>query len=47
MRNEKEVLAFVEKVMRVKVEKNTHRWPPLCMGIFHQPKRPVTRSKKN
>lgn len=27
----------------VGVEQNSYRWPPLCMGILHQPKRPKTR----
>ena len=40
MRNEKEILAFIERLMRIKVEENTYRWPPRCVGIFHQPKRP-------
>ncbi len=34
------VLMMVEKVTRLEVEKNASKWPPLCNGIYHQPKRP-------
>lgn len=37
---EKKVLSVVEKVARDEVIKNLHEWPPHCMGIYHQPKRP-------
>ncbi len=33
----KSVLKFMERVVRYEVEQ---RWPPICFGIFHQPKRP-------
>ena len=34
------VLVMIEKVTRQEVEKNASKWPPLCNGIYHQPKRP-------
>jgi len=40
----KQVLKLVEKVARNEVEKNEYSWPPVCIGIYHQPKRP--RNKK-
>ncbi|HHV09735.1 MAG TPA: cyclic lactone autoinducer peptide [Clostridiales bacterium] len=36
----KQVLKLVEKVARNEVEKNAYSWPPVCIGIYHQPKRP-------
>lgn len=41
-----EALKAVERVTRVKVDNVRHRWPPICMGILHQPKRPVTINNK-
>ncbi len=43
MNKTKEVLKLVKKVGSIGVEQNSYRWPPLCMGILHQPKRPKTR----
>lgn len=39
-------LGTIEKIARREVEKNASRWPPDCMGIFHQPKRPSQQRKK-
>lgn len=39
-------LKVVEAVARVKVTSDSFRWPPLCTGILHQPKRPVQRKNK-
>lgn len=33
-------LRVVEKIIRNEVEKVRCGWPPICMGISHQPKRP-------
>lgn len=33
-------LRVVEKITRNEAENVMHRWPPLCFGISHQPKRP-------
>ncbi|MBQ6886757.1 MAG: cyclic lactone autoinducer peptide [Lachnospiraceae bacterium] len=41
------VLRVVEKIVRNEVEKNCFDWPPVCMGIFHQPKRPKNVKKEN
>lgn len=40
VRLSKTVLKAVEKVTRQEVKKNAFGWPPLCTGIYHQPKRP-------
>lgn len=40
------VLKVVEAMARKKVESDSFRWPPLCTGILHQPKRPVQRKNK-
>lgn len=34
---------LVEKVARIRVEQDSFRWPPICMGILHQPVRPVKK----
>ncbi|MDE6434817.1 MAG: cyclic lactone autoinducer peptide [Lachnospiraceae bacterium] len=31
---------------RIKVEADSYRWPPLCTGILHQPKRPMQKKHK-
>lgn len=41
------VLKAVERVARNEVQKNCYKWPPDCMGFFHQPKRPKNVKKKN
>lgn len=38
-------LRTVEKIARSEVEKNAFGWPE-CMGIFHQPKRPIRQNRK-
>lgn len=40
MEKKLEVLTLFERIARIKVEENSYRWPPICTGIFHQPKRP-------
>lgn len=45
MNKKKEVLKLVEQVARVKVEENSYKWPG-CLGILHQPKRPVDKKCK-
>ncbi len=34
------VLKVVERVTREEVERDMYRWPPICIGLYHQPKRP-------
>lgn len=41
----KQVLKLVERVTRNEVEKNVFSWPPTCIGIYHQPKRPKLKRK--
>jgi len=38
----KQALRVVERVTR----KTVNEWPPLCTGIYHQPKRPVDKERK-
>lgn len=37
---EKKVLNVVEKIAQKEITENLYSWPPHCMGIYHQPKRP-------
>lgn len=39
----KKVLKAVEKVARHEITRSNSEWPPHCMGIYHQPKRPTKR----
>lgn len=39
------LLHVVERVARTKVA-NGLPWPPLCAGIYHQPKRPKIKLDK-
>lgn len=42
-KNEKisvKALRVIERITRNEVEKVRRGWPPICMGIGHQPKRP-------
>ncbi len=41
------VLRVIEKIAQNEVEKVCYDWPPVCMGIFHQPKRPKNVKTKN
>lgn len=43
----KKLLQTVEYVTRKSVERNIDGRPPLCVGIFHQPKRPVRYKQGN
>lgn len=40
---QKKALEVMVKVVKKEVEKNENAWPPICAGIFHQPKRPNKR----
>ena len=39
----KGALKVLANITEREVEKNTGKWPPRCMGFFHQPKRPVQK----
>jgi hypothetical protein len=41
------VLRVVERIARNEVEKVRCGWPPICLGIGHQPKRPKRKANKN
>lgn len=41
----KKVLKVVEHVMRNEAVYGIDRFSPACMGIFHQPKRPIIQKK--
>lgn len=36
----KKALKVVERITRNEAEKVSCGWPPICLGISHQPKRP-------
>ena len=42
----KKVLKFVERLMRDEAVQSASKYPPICLGILHQPKRPVSPKKK-
>ena len=37
------ILKVTGKILQSKVEKDQSKWPPHCMGILHQPKRPCKK----
>lgn len=39
------VLKAVERIARMEVSSNSKQWPPVCMGILYQPKRPKRTEK--
>lgn len=41
----KKVLKAVERVVRYEVDHKRSPW--ICIGIFHQPKRPIARKENN
>ena len=38
----KKVLKAVERLMRNEATQSAGKFPPICLGIIHQPKRPVS-----
>lgn len=42
----KNVLKVMERVVRHEIEQKNIPWPPICFGIFHQPKRPMKAKEK-
>ena len=42
----KKVLKVVERVMRKEAVYGIDGFPPACLGIWHQPKRPTNQKKK-
>lgn len=46
-KTKKIILRTVSKLVERELENNVYSWPPHCMGIFHQPKRPTVRKKSN
>lgn len=45
MNKKKEALKLAERIARLRVEGDSYRWPPICAGILHQPKRPKVIKK--
>lgn len=39
----KSTLKVLANMTECEVEKNTSKWPPVCSGFFHQPKRPIKK----
>lgn len=33
-------LQGLEKLMRIRVQREINKWPPLCKGALYQPQRP-------
>ena len=42
----KKVLKVVERLMRNEAVQSAGKFPPPCLGIFHQPKCPINQKKK-
>lgn len=42
----KKVLKVVERLMRNEATQSVGKFPPPCLGIFHQPNRPVSPKEK-
>jgi cyclic lactone autoinducer peptide len=42
----KKLLKGLERVMRNEAIHGIDGYPPLCLGIWHQPKRPSNQKKK-
>ena len=42
----KKVLKVVERLMRNEATQSAGKFPPICLGILHQPKCPVGPKKK-
>lgn len=40
-KQEVRVLNAIQAVARIRVEADSFRWPPSCVGILHQPKKPM------
>lgn len=36
----KVALKSLKKVVDYQVDRTVHKWPPICISIYHQPKRP-------
>lgn len=42
----KGVLKVIERLMRNEAIQSAGKFPPICLGILHQPKRPVSPKKR-
>ena len=42
----KKVLKVVERLMRDEAVQSASKYPPIYLGILHQPKRPINQKKK-
>jgi hypothetical protein len=42
----KGVLKVIERLMRNEATQSASKYPPICLGILHQPKRPVNPKKR-
>lgn len=43
MNKKQNMLKLIEELARIKQEEDSKRWPPPCVGLLHQPKRPVKK----
>ena len=37
----KRLEAFLAKKINSAIDREEYSWPPVCLGIFHQPERPT------
>lgn len=42
----KKVLKVVERLMRNEATQSVGKFPPICLGILNQPKRPVGQKRR-
>lgn len=43
---ENRCLDMVSKMIEYKVRKENRQWPPVCLGLIYQPKRPMKMRKE-
>ncbi len=41
----KAALKTLAKVVKQENDSSVYEWPPICIGIFHQPRRPIKLRK--
>ena len=37
----RDLMKFTGKILKTMVDREQEKWPPHCVGILHQPKRPI------
>lgn len=41
----KKLETFLKKKVNAVIDKDEDSWPPVCLGIFHQPERPISSKR--